>query len=231
MDKQSSFDILNSIDCSKYVEKKGKFNYLSWTWAVQTLKQNFPDAYWSFSKFVVKGEKEYTLPYMIDPLTLEAWVECSVTVEDITLEHTHPVLDHRNQPVSKPNSFQVNTAQMRCLVKCIGMHGLGLYIYAGEDLPQETLITGHVPDSHGMTVDQNIKLDRLLRDNNGLSEKDKADIKSRWDTLSELEASAIITDLKEGVRLNKKASAKFIKQIESMRNQEQTKKLKHFNLK
>ena len=52
------------------------------------------------------------------------------------MEHTHPILDNRNTSVATPNSFQVNTSIMRCLTKCISLHGLGLYIYAGEDLPE-----------------------------------------------------------------------------------------------
>lgn len=219
MNDNSSYDILRSIDVGEHIEKKGRFSYLSWAWAVDTLKKNFPDAYWTFTKFTVKGEREYTLPYMYDPITHHAYVECSVTVEDVTLEHTHPVLDNRNQPVEQPDAFQVNTAQMRCLVKCIGMHGLGLYIYAGEDLPQETLITGQVPSKGGMTVDQNIKLERLLRDNCGFSEAVKADIKAKWNIITEAEAAIMIKDAQEGVRLNRKATAKTLKDIEKEINE------------
>ena len=64
-----------------------------------------------------------------------AYVQASVTVEGITLSETFPVLDNNNKPIANPKSFDVNTALQRCLVKAIAYHGLGLYIYAGEDIP------------------------------------------------------------------------------------------------
>ena len=64
------------------------------------------------------------------------FVEVAVTVQGITLSQIHPVLDSRNRPLTAPNAFDINTSIQRCLVKAIALHGLGLYIYAGEDLPQ-----------------------------------------------------------------------------------------------
>ena len=213
MQEISTFDTLNSINVSEHIEQKGRFNYLSWPFAVQALKQNYPEAYWTLFNFKVKDNNaEYELPYMYDPFTHNAFVKCSVTVEDVELEQTHPVLDNRNQPVEKPDSFQVNTAQMRCLVKCIGLHGLGLYVYAGEDLPTETLITGTEPVKGGMSVDQNVKLDRLLRDtNNGFTQKVKDEIKQKWDSITETEADIYIADAQEGIRQSRKANAKVVK--------------------
>ena len=65
------------------------------------------------------------------------FVEVAVTVKGITLSQIHPVLDNRNKPLEKPNAFDINTSIQRCLVKAIALHGLGLYIYAGEDLPTD----------------------------------------------------------------------------------------------
>ncbi len=62
-------------------------------------------------------------------------VKVAVTVQGITLSQIHPVLDARNRPILAPNAFDINTSIQRCLVKAIALHGLGLYIYAGEDLP------------------------------------------------------------------------------------------------
>jgi hypothetical protein len=64
------------------------------------------------------------------------FVEVAVTVQGITLSQIHPVLDNNNKPIAQPNSFQINTSIQRALVKAIALHGLGLYIYAGEDLPE-----------------------------------------------------------------------------------------------
>ena len=64
------------------------------------------------------------------------FVEVAVTVQGITLSQIHPVLDGRNRPIDQPTAFDINTSIQRCLVKAIALHGLGLYVYAGEDLPQ-----------------------------------------------------------------------------------------------
>lgn len=129
------FEKLSAVDCSDHIEKKGKFSYLSWPFAVAELKKKHPDATWHVKKF-------NDSPYM----KTEAgyFVEVEVKVDGIALSQIHPVLDNRNKPISDPNAFQINTSIQRCLVKAIALHGLGLYIYAGEDLPideDEELIT------------------------------------------------------------------------------------------
>jgi hypothetical protein len=119
---------LAKIDVSKHVEKKGKFSYLSWAWAVDVLRTHDPEANWEVIRF--DG-----MPYM--KTECGYFVEVAVTVKGITLSQIHPVLDNRNKPLEKPNAFDINTSIQRCLVKAIALHGLGLYIYAGEDLPTD----------------------------------------------------------------------------------------------
>lgn len=126
------FENLNKIDCSKHVEQKGKFNYLSWPWAIQELKKKHPNATWEVIRFENR-------PYLVTECGY--FVEVAVTVEGITHSQIHPVLDNSNRPIAKPNSFQINTSIQRCLVKAIALHGLGLYIYAGEDLPDGEIYT------------------------------------------------------------------------------------------
>ena len=123
---ENYFTKLNQINVSEHVKKKGNFDYLSWPWAVQQLRQADPGATWSVVRF--DG-----LPY----LKTEAgfFVEVAVTVQSVTLSQIHPVLDARNNPIEMPNSFDINTSIQRCLVKAIALHGLGLSVYAGEDLP------------------------------------------------------------------------------------------------
>lgn len=123
---ENYFIKLNQINVSEHVEKKGNFDYLSWPWAVQQLRQADPTATWEVRRF--DG-----LPY----LKTEAgfFVEVAVTVQGVTLSQIHPVLDARNNPIEMPNSFDINTSIQRCLVKAIALHGLGLSVYAGEDLP------------------------------------------------------------------------------------------------
>lgn len=123
---ETTFKKLVTIDCSKHVEKKGKFSYLSWPWAVQMLREAAPDATWEVRRF--DGA-----PYLKSECGV--FVEVAVTVGGITLSQIHPVLNGANKPIDNPNAFDINTSIQRCLVKAIALHGLGLYIYAGEDLP------------------------------------------------------------------------------------------------
>jgi hypothetical protein len=120
------FAELCKLDVSKYVEKKGRFSYLSWPFAVQELGKVDPTATWEVKRF--NG-----LPYMETPLGY--FVEVAVTCRGVTKSQIHPILDGANKPKPKPTTFDVNTSIQRALVKAIALHGLGLYIYAGEDLP------------------------------------------------------------------------------------------------
>jgi len=121
------FALLNQINVNDHVEKKGQFSYLSWPYAVAQLRLADPSAFWEVRRF--DG-----LPY----LKTEAgyFVEVAVTVQGITLSQVHPVLDAKNRPIYEPTAFDINTSLQRCLVKAIALHGLGLYVYAGEDLPE-----------------------------------------------------------------------------------------------
>lgn len=126
MQESNAFRRLFEIDVAKYVEKKGQFDYLSWPYAVAQLRLADPQAQWEVKRF--NG-----LPYLITDLGV--FVEVAVTVQGVTLSQIHPVLDAKNRPILAPSSFDINTSIQRCLVKAIALHGLGLSIYAGEDLP------------------------------------------------------------------------------------------------
>ena len=128
-----SFKELNAIDCSEHVEKKGKFTYLSWAWAWQTLKEHCPDAFFYKHTFSARDNDGVQVPFMVDEAGY-AYVAVTVTVDGIEATEIMPVLNHSNKPIQNPNSFDVNTALQRTLVKAIAFHGLGLYIYAGEDV-------------------------------------------------------------------------------------------------
>ena len=130
---QSTFMKLYKTDVSKYVEKKGQFNYLSWANAVAELKKACPTARWGVTK------AEDGSPFFVTQCGyfVDVWVE----VDGISLSQIHPVLDNRNQSIEQPNAFQINTSLQRALAKCIALHGLGLYIFAGEDLPEPDALT------------------------------------------------------------------------------------------
>lgn len=132
MENNNYFLELNKIDVSSFVEKKNGMNYLSWAYAWQEIKAKFPDANYKIY------ERENGVIYWDDGKT--AWVKTGVTINGIEHIEYLPIMDYRNQsiPVEKITSFAVNTAIQRSLTKACARHGLGLYIYAGEDLPVET---------------------------------------------------------------------------------------------
>lgn len=123
--------VLSEIDVNGHTEKKGNLTYLSWAWAWGELKNHFPRAQYEKHYFDQGG---LSVPYAVDANGF-AFVMVTVTVEGLSHTETLPVLDHKNKPVNQPDAFQINTSLQRCLAKAIAMHGLGHYIYAGEDLP------------------------------------------------------------------------------------------------
>lgn len=126
------FKQLYDIDVSKKVKKKSNLSYLSWSAAWAEVKKNFPDSFYT----IYKDENKNI--YHTDGKT--CWVETGVTINE--LEHVEylPVMDFKNQSVKLENvtSSDVNKAIQRSLTKACARHGVGLYIYEGEDLPEET---------------------------------------------------------------------------------------------
>lgn len=120
------FTELSAINVNEHVEKKGQFNYLSWPYAVAQLRMFDENATWTIERF--NG-----LPFL--STDYGTFVEVAVTVRGVTLSQIHPVLDSRNKTIPVPSAFDINTSIQRCLVKAIALHGLGLNVYAGEDLP------------------------------------------------------------------------------------------------
>lgn len=128
------FETLAAINCSDKIEKKGKLSYLSWAWAWDQFKRMFPDSYFTV----------YETPngciYWTDGKT--CWVKTGVTLVDgdysLELIERLPVMDNRNEsiPLERVTSRAVNDSIQRSLTKAVARHGLGLYVYAGEDLPE-----------------------------------------------------------------------------------------------
>ena len=114
---------LRKINVNEHTEKKGKFTYLSWSWAVDQLLQQDPNATWTY------GDPVYFAETLM--------VFCSVTAFGKTMTAQMPVINNQNKAIANPDAMAVNTAMQRCLVKAIALHGLALYIYSGEDLPDE----------------------------------------------------------------------------------------------
>jgi hypothetical protein len=118
---------LAAVDCSAHVEKKGKFTYLSWPFAVSELAKRHPDAEIEVHEWDGFPAIRHSKGWM---------VKVSVTVKGVRRTQWHPVLNNGNAPILEPSVFELNTSIQRATVKAIALHGLGLYIYAGEDLPE-----------------------------------------------------------------------------------------------
>lgn len=119
----SKYAELRMIDVSSKIEKKNGLSYLSWAWACDQLLQQDPMATWTYGQPVLFGET--------------VMVFCTVNAFGKSMTAQLPVMDYRNKAIPNPDAFAVNTAMQRCLAKAIALHGIGLYIYAGEDLPHE----------------------------------------------------------------------------------------------
>jgi hypothetical protein len=127
---ENYFVTLNNINVNGKTEKKNGLTYLSWAWAWAEVKKLFPSATYTIY------EAANGCFYHTDGRT--CWVKTGVTIDG--LEHIEylPVMDYRNASIKLENvtSFDVNKAIQRSLTKAVARHGLGLYIYAGEDLPE-----------------------------------------------------------------------------------------------
>ena len=138
--KKSVFETLNAVNCNEHTEKKNGLTYLSWAWAWAEVKKRYPLSYYKIY------EDENGRPYFTDGRT--CWVKTGVIVapapeaaaSGFVIEHIEylPVMDYNNRsiPLEKVTSTDVNKSIQRSLTKACARHGLGLYIYAGEDLPE-----------------------------------------------------------------------------------------------
>ena len=119
----TTYNELRKINVNEHIERKGNLNYLSWSWAVDVLLQNDPTATWEVPEPKVWNDT--------------VMVFCNVTAFGKTMKMQLPVMDNRNNAIKNPDTRKISDATMRCLAKCIACFGIGLYIYAGSDLPEE----------------------------------------------------------------------------------------------
>ena len=120
--EKKNYNDLRKINVSDHVDKKNGLSYLSWSYAVDTLLQQDPNATWEYGTPMQFGE------------TL--MVFCTVNAFGKNMTAQLPVINYSNKAIPNPDAMAVNTAMQRCLAKAIALHGIGLYIYAGEDLPE-----------------------------------------------------------------------------------------------
>lgn len=146
---QRVFNLL--LQAEVKVERKGELNYVSWSDAIDTLLRICPDAQFKICDFggellrnVVTGE--FLVDDFGDPRIHNGepyqktvtgfYVKAKVKVKGVVREMRLPVMDQFNNPIQSPSTFDINTSGMRCLVKAIALHGLGMFVYQGEDLPR-----------------------------------------------------------------------------------------------
>jgi hypothetical protein len=146
---------LLALNVNEHTEKKVNLTYLSWAWAWAEALKADPKATFAVNTF---GDK----CFMDINGTAMVWV--TVVMFDKPMTCQLPVMDHRNKAIQSPDAFQVNTAIMRCMTKALSLHGLGLYIYAGEDLPD-----GAEPES---TIDPNTMTDLFLAIHNATTQEE-----------------------------------------------------------
>ena len=136
MENIDVFNVLNKINVNEYIEKKNGLSYLAWANAWGEVKKLYPNAtYTIYENTLPNG---YIVNYFTDGRT--SYVKTGVTIEGLEHIEELPVMDYKNKSILLENmtSFDVNKAIQRSLTKALARHGLGLYIYAGEDLPEES---------------------------------------------------------------------------------------------
>ena len=125
MDKRKTFNELRQINVNEHTERKGNLTYLSWTYSLDILLQNDSTATWKFLEPIVYNDT--------------MMVRTEVTALGKTLEMQLPVMDNRNNAIKSPDARKISDSQMRCLAKNIACFGIGLYVYAGSDLPSDAI--------------------------------------------------------------------------------------------
>ena len=123
-----SIEMLLKKNVNDHVEKKNGLSYLSWAWAWAEALKADPRASYKIEMFNCKCYME---------INGTAMVFVTVTMFDKPMTCQLPVMDYRNKAIPNPDAFAVNTAIMRCMTKALALHGLGLYLYSGEDVPEE----------------------------------------------------------------------------------------------
>jgi hypothetical protein len=137
-----SIETLLKTNVNEHTERKQNLTYLSWAWAWAEALKADPKATYKVEMF---GDK----CFMDINGTAMVWVTVTIFAKAMTCQL--PVMDHRNKAIPNPDAFQVNTAIMRCMTKALSLHGLGLYIYAGEDLPEGEQVEQPAPEKPTLT--------------------------------------------------------------------------------
>ena len=166
---------LLGLNVNEHTEKKANLTYLSWAWAWAEALKVDANAHFQVQMWGKPGEEKC---YMDINGTAMVWVTVTLFNKPMTCQL--PVMDHRNKAIPNPDAFQVNTAIMRCMTKALSLHGLGLYIYAGEDLPEgEPTVAEKAADS--------------IRDLHGKG--DEAGMYGEWESITDNEVRMAVWEM------------------------------------
>lgn len=198
------FENLFRLNVNEQVEKKNGLNYLSWVYSWAEVKKRYPEATYEVKQF---GENQ--LPYVYDENT-GYMVFTTVTIEELTHEMWLPVMDGANKAMkNKPYTydtrykkgvvveaatmFDINKTIMRCLAKNLAMFGLGLYIYASEDLPESEVLSKNIRNQINAQITEyskisNKQVSEIVKELKGVVKKDIREI-------TENEAKTVLTYL------------------------------------
>ncbi len=150
--RKLSFKDAYELPIGKHVAKKNNFEYLSWSFAIKHLRENFPAATWMV-------HEDSGFPFFNTPLGY--MVKVSVFVEGNEYAQWMPVLDYRNEPMETPTTFDINSSIQRCLVKAIGLAtGIGLALYAGDNIPTEQEVVKAITDEQVVKIKDFLEDDR-----------------------------------------------------------------------
>ena len=188
---------LLSINVNDKTEKKGQLTYLSWAWAWAEVLKHDPAATWAVHTYGPQGAEQ---PCMWIGET--AMVHTSVTINGLRRECMLPVMDHKNNALKLPDARKISDAIMRCMTKAVSMHGLGLYIYAGEDLPEGDL--GAAPNKDSKAVAHSgpaIIMDGLSEDWKAWLADFARDVSNTFTGSGAVAAQQLIEDVKEKEQL------------------------------
>lgn len=156
-EEKSVFEVLSNIDVSDKIKEKNGFKYLPWAAAWTEVKKLYPDATY---KIYPKVLDDYNNTRFWHDDGTTGWVDVSVTIEGQELRETLAIMDFKNKsiPADKITSTDANKSIKRCLVKACALHGLGLFIYLGEELPEEMTKAIELKEKINKLVGAKVKL-------------------------------------------------------------------------
>jgi len=157
VNEESTFDVLFKIDAGKKIKKKGKLSYVSWSDAWSEVKKLYPDASYKIYPQVMdeNGNERF---WHDDGRT--GWVEVGVTIEGNEIREVLAIMDFKNQSIPAENitSVEANKTLKRCITKACALHGLFLFIYSGEDIPEEVAMVDDLKDKITALVKKKVAL-------------------------------------------------------------------------